>query len=319
VNLLQQLESRVREEFPDVHATLDLSVAPEASSWLDLTLLDHRATVEWRPGRGFGVSSSPETVYGESSDELYPDISTTLKRVVAILKKRSRTDPDKAPLLKQQAARAPENKELHVERRAPRRLRSPTAQFRKSQAKVRIADKGERAPITDFPEWVDTGGGPDKWKKWVKGKVANCDSRAKKWAKQPGNRDERLPTRMEWREAINKALVSSGGYGYYSKLPLSLCNVKCTDWNYPSVDHVNGPGVARVVLETRLINDMKTIMDEEEFFSMVGHLAAVHEIKIGKMPDWKCRRSFAAKQKSDEPALPGVSTNSTSPNAAKAC
>jgi hypothetical protein len=93
MNLLQQLEFRVREELPDVHATLDLAVAPETSSWLDLTLRDHRATIEWRPGKGFGVSSSSETVYGEGPDEIYSDVSTTLKRVVAVLKKRSRTNP----------------------------------------------------------------------------------------------------------------------------------------------------------------------------------------------------------------------------------
>jgi hypothetical protein len=93
MNLLQQLESRVREELPGVQARLDLAVAPEASSWLDLTLRDLRATVEWRPGRGFGVSSSPETVYGEGSDELYPDVSTALNRLVAVLEKGSRTKP----------------------------------------------------------------------------------------------------------------------------------------------------------------------------------------------------------------------------------
>jgi hypothetical protein len=93
MNLLQQLESRIREEFPGVQARLDLAEVPEASSWLDLTLRDLRATVEWRPGRGFGVSSSPETVYGEGPDEIYPDVSTALNRLVAVLEKGSRTKP----------------------------------------------------------------------------------------------------------------------------------------------------------------------------------------------------------------------------------
>jgi hypothetical protein len=94
MNPLQQLESRVREELPGVEAKLDLAVFPEASSWLDLTLRDLRATVEWRPERGFGVSSSPETVYGEGSDEIYPDVATALKRLVSVLAKSSRTKPD---------------------------------------------------------------------------------------------------------------------------------------------------------------------------------------------------------------------------------
>ena len=88
-----------------MQARLDLAVAPDASSWLDLTLRDLRATVEWRPGRGFGVSSSPETVYGEGSDELYPDVSTALKRLVAVLERGSQGVP------------MAEKKELYVERR----------------------------------------------------------------------------------------------------------------------------------------------------------------------------------------------------------
>ena len=99
MNLLQQLESRVREEVPGVQARLDLAEVPEASSWLDLTLRDLRATVEWRPGRGFGVSSSLEPVYGEGSDEIYPDVSTALNRLVAVLEKGSRTKPEGATTL----------------------------------------------------------------------------------------------------------------------------------------------------------------------------------------------------------------------------
>lgn len=100
MNLLQELESRVRDELPGVQARLDLAEVPEASSWLDLTLRDHRATVEWRPGEGLGVSSSAETVYGEGSDEIYPDVSTALKRLVAVLEKGSRTKPDGPTILK---------------------------------------------------------------------------------------------------------------------------------------------------------------------------------------------------------------------------
>lgn len=99
MNLLQQLESRVREEFPGIQARLDLAEVPEASSWLDLTLRGLRATVEWRPGRGFGVSPSSETVYGEGSDELYPDVSTAINRLFAILERGSRNKPHRPTIL----------------------------------------------------------------------------------------------------------------------------------------------------------------------------------------------------------------------------
>lgn len=150
MNLLQQLESRVREEIPGVEARLDLAVAPEASSWLDLTLRDLRATVEWRPGGGFGLSSSPETVYGEGSDEFYPDVSTALNRLVAVLEKskfnprrylteaefaaKYRTIPPPRKRTGKAIGDAYGGKEGVVHRTsAPGRLRRATAQLRKSQ------------------------------------------------------------------------------------------------------------------------------------------------------------------------------------------
>ncbi len=160
MNLLQQLESRVREELPGVHANLDLAVVPEASSWLDLTLRDLRATVEWLPGKGFGVSSSPETVYGEGSDELYPDVSTALDRVVAILKKGFRTKPNR-------------KKELYVERRpqgdfAVRRPNSGRASAVKATQAEAIESARQLEPgaaIRVERVRYTSKGKPDSWRK----------------------------------------------------------------------------------------------------------------------------------------------------------
>ena|ERR1700732_1419922 len=173
MNLLQQLESRIREELPDVHATLDLAVAPETSSWLDLTLRDHRATIEWRPGRGFGVSSSPEPVYGEGPDEIYPDVPTTLKRVVAILRKRSRTNPGRPTLVRQQEAHMSEKKEMYIERRpqgdyAVRRPNSERAStIEDTQAKAIDSARQLEPGAAILVERVrhTSKGKPDKWRK----------------------------------------------------------------------------------------------------------------------------------------------------------
>jgi hypothetical protein len=69
---------------------------------------------------------------------------------------------------------------------------------------------------------------------------------------------------------------------------------------------VSSPAVADVVLEVRLVNDMKTIMSEDEFRQMVGHLAVTlktHPKELTK--GWFCGRSFAIEEPPDtEPPLP---------------
>jgi hypothetical protein len=78
-----------------------------------------------------------------------------------------------------------------------------------------------------------------------------------------------------------------------------------TDWNWPSVDHLKAPNVAEVAIETRLVNDVKGIMTEEEFRGLVSHLAFV--MKGTPTPsenlNWQCGRSFAAPEPAGEPPL----------------
>lgn len=116
-------------------------------------------------------------------------------------------------------------------------------------------------------------------------------------------------TREDWRRAIWQAILASSGRGHYSHFPLSLLSPgKPTDWNWPSVDHVSNPATAEVVLEVRLVNDMKTIMNEQEFREMVGHLAAVLEIPSKKLPNnWHCGRAFSIEEPpTEEPPLPDM-------------
>jgi len=63
--------------------------------------------------------------------------------------------------------------------------------------------------------------------------------------------------------------------------------------------------VAAVVIETRLINDMKTILSQTEFREVIAHLAVTLQIQPQQLPsDWKSNRSFAREQITDEPPLP---------------
>lgn len=63
--------------------------------------------------------------------------------------------------------------------------------------------------------------------------------------------------------------------GYYSGLPLDP-TLPHTDAMYPSHDHLAGrEDHSKAVLETRLVNDMKSILTEDEFWGMIEHLYAV--------------------------------------------
>jgi len=66
------------------------------------------------------------------------------------------------------------------------------------------------------------------------------------------------------------------------------------------------PATAETVLEIRLVNDMKTIMTEREFRSVIGHLAAVLNVQVQELQEgWQCDRSFAVEERPvDEPPLP---------------
>lgn len=159
---------------------------------------------------------------------------------------------------------------------------------------------------TKLPLWIEGAGGVGPWQSWLTRRVRSCRKRAKDWAQKQRNAPRELPTANEWREAIVEALHSSEGRSQYSRFPLSVAPPrKDTDWNWPSVDHRGSPASTNVVIETRLVNDMKTIMSETEFLELVGHLAAVHRVEVRTQEGWTCRRSFALEQAPDEPPLPG--------------
>jgi hypothetical protein len=72
---------------------------------------------------------------------------------------------------------------------------------------------------------------------------------------------------------------------------------------YPSIEHLSGPSDQQdVVVEARIINDMKSHLSEPEFWSVVEHLFAVGVAKgkikapFGKrLPDdWRPDRHYSA-------------------------
>lgn len=57
--------------------------------------------VQWQQGKEFGVSSSPEKVFGEGADEVYKDEEAAYGRIVSLLLSRTFTSPPPAVSLKE--------------------------------------------------------------------------------------------------------------------------------------------------------------------------------------------------------------------------
>jgi hypothetical protein len=169
---------------------------------------------------------------------------------------------------------------------------------------------GEK-PKREPPEWTTQAGGKKAWAAWVKQQTIRCYNRACEWSKKHPN--AQVPRKAEWRDAIWSALHRCDGRAYYSRLPLSLhtdlrgptANQRASESaRWPSVDHVVNPATPEVVIETRVVNDMKTILDEGEFRKMIAHLAHVLSVVADRLPDnWCCVRSYGAPQQDDEPPL----------------
>ena len=92
------------------------------------------------------------------------------------------------------------------------------------------------------------------------------------------------------RASVARCIAADGSVrGYYSDLPLDP-TVPDTGSLYPSHDHVvSRQDDTNMVVDARVINDMKTILSEDEFWRLVEHLYAVGLDKT-KIPSGRPRR-----------------------------
>jgi hypothetical protein len=95
MNPIERLREDLAARFPGIAAEID-APADEAGLWH----LDVRpgggspwVVVEWKPDRGFGVSTPGADDYGTKPDELYPDGKAANGRVVQLILSGGRTDP----------------------------------------------------------------------------------------------------------------------------------------------------------------------------------------------------------------------------------
>jgi hypothetical protein len=93
MNALECLRERLANRFPEAALVVDRAET-EAGSWfLDATLQGHVVVVEWRPDRGFGISTPSPDDFGSKPDEVYEDVDTAYDRAKALLLSQTPTKP----------------------------------------------------------------------------------------------------------------------------------------------------------------------------------------------------------------------------------
>jgi hypothetical protein len=96
---------------------------------------------------------------------------------------------------------------------------------------------------------------PATWQKWCKSGIHGRGARKK--------------------NAVLKCLVSGHVRGYFSDIVLRP-DLAGTDSMYPSLEHLVDPkNHAEAVVEARIINDMKSHLNEAEFWKVIEHLFIV--------------------------------------------
>src|SRR6266481_9313644 len=79
-----QLSDEISRRLADAKISVDRPATPDGTWWIDIEHRGHTASVEFRPGKGFGVAA-PNGGYGEGPDVVVADASTAANQVVAFL------------------------------------------------------------------------------------------------------------------------------------------------------------------------------------------------------------------------------------------
>ena len=93
MNELKRLAELIERRFPSASTAIDEPVRESGNWWLDIGLKDASVVIEWRPDRGFGISTPSHDDFGSGPDEVHPDAGTAFERVEELLLGRTRTSP----------------------------------------------------------------------------------------------------------------------------------------------------------------------------------------------------------------------------------
>jgi DNA-binding XRE family transcriptional regulator len=98
MNQIERLRDDLTRRFPELTTGID-APADDSGPWF----LDVRrgggtppVVVEWRPDRGFGVSTPGADDYGSGPDEVYTNTKAAFDRVVRLILSGGRTEPPQA-------------------------------------------------------------------------------------------------------------------------------------------------------------------------------------------------------------------------------
>ncbi len=140
-----------------------------------------------------------------------------------------------------------------------------------------------------LPGWIESRH-MQSWLGWIEKRVKACVDRARTAGAKECSREA-------WRRAIVESFPDDGRY-HYSRFPIRTPDGDNTHAMSPSIDHCQGVTTLDLVIESRLVNDMKTILSEKEFKEIVGHLCCTLKARPGKREDnWECTRNFARGKK----------------------
>ncbi len=81
---VQELEAQVRRRMVDVTFTIDRPASSSGNWWIDVQRYGRVASVEWRPGTGYGVAA-PDGGYGEGVDFIVEDAAAAAEYVARVL------------------------------------------------------------------------------------------------------------------------------------------------------------------------------------------------------------------------------------------
>lgn len=92
-NEMERLAAMLEKRFPDASYSLDRPETDTGSWFLDVASHGYELVVEWRPRRGFGLSTPADDDFGQGPDEVYEDACSAYERAKGLLLSRTPTRP----------------------------------------------------------------------------------------------------------------------------------------------------------------------------------------------------------------------------------
>ena len=97
MNQIEHLRADLTRRFPELETELDAPIQERSPWFLDVIREDRpRISIEWRPDRGFGISSARPDEYGMGPHEVLPNVKAAFDRVAHLIETGRETLPPEA-------------------------------------------------------------------------------------------------------------------------------------------------------------------------------------------------------------------------------